>query len=223
MNRISWKDKVTNKEVLDKVGMQKPELLQLIQRRKLAYYGHIRRHCSIQKRVVEGKVEGKRGRGRKRQSWLANIQETSQLRLSGIKLMHSISENDTTEGQSGKGPAKFSSSLSSPLPSPFLRQTGLPGVVSNSSSSVKSEPPLVLGSNPLEWTVAQVAEFLETSDCGDGDLVNRLKTEEIDGQALLLLTLPNVQEYLGIKLGPAIKLCHLIERVKVAFFQQFAT
>ncbi|RUS91450.1 hypothetical protein EGW08_000774 [Elysia chlorotica] len=51
-------------------------------RRKLAYYGHIRRHCSIQKRVVEGKVEGKRGRGRKRQSWLANIQETSQLRLS---------------------------------------------------------------------------------------------------------------------------------------------
>ncbi|RUS73422.1 hypothetical protein EGW08_018810 [Elysia chlorotica] len=69
-------------EVLDKVGMQKSELLQLIQRRKLAYYGHIRRHCSIQKRVVEGKVEGKRGRGRKRQSWLANIQETSQLRLS---------------------------------------------------------------------------------------------------------------------------------------------
>ncbi|RUS72979.1 hypothetical protein EGW08_019262 [Elysia chlorotica] len=82
MNRISWKDKVTNKEVLDKVGMQKPELLQLVQRRKLAYYGHIRRHCGIQKRVVEGKVEGKRGRGRKRQSWLANIQETSQLRLS---------------------------------------------------------------------------------------------------------------------------------------------
>ncbi|RUS70632.1 hypothetical protein EGW08_021608 [Elysia chlorotica] len=68
--------------VLDKVGMQKPELLQLIQRRKLAYYGHIKRHCSIQKRVVEGKVEGKRGRGRKRQSWLANIQETSQIRLS---------------------------------------------------------------------------------------------------------------------------------------------
>ncbi|RUS84039.1 hypothetical protein EGW08_008217 [Elysia chlorotica] len=66
----------------EKNGMQKPELLQLIQRRKLAYYVHIRRHCSIQKRVVEGKVGGKLGRGRKRQSWLANIQETSQLRLS---------------------------------------------------------------------------------------------------------------------------------------------
>ncbi|RUS89328.1 hypothetical protein EGW08_002935 [Elysia chlorotica] len=79
---ITTDDKVTNKEVLDKVGMQKLELLQLIQKRKLAYYGHIRRHCSIQKRVVEGKVEGKRGRGRKRQSWLANIQETSKLRLS---------------------------------------------------------------------------------------------------------------------------------------------
>ena len=46
--------------------------------------------------------------------------------------------------------------------------------------------------------------------------------QEIDGQALLLLTLPTVQEYMELKLGPAIKLCHHIERVKVAFFEQYA-
>ncbi|XP_014676668.1 PREDICTED: scm-like with four MBT domains protein 2 [Priapulus caudatus] len=46
--------------------------------------------------------------------------------------------------------------------------------------------------------------------------------QEIDGQALLLLNLPTVQEHLELKLGPAVKLCHHIERVKVAFFAQFA-
>uniref|UniRef100_A0A8C7D189 Scm like with four mbt domains 1 n=1 Tax=Oncorhynchus kisutch TaxID=8019 RepID=A0A8C7D189_ONCKI len=45
---------------------------------------------------------------------------------------------------------------------------------------------------------------------------------EIDGQALLLLSLPTVQECMGLKLGPAIKLCHLIERIKLAFYQHFA-
>lgn len=47
--------------------------------------------------------------------------------------------------------------------------------------------------------------------------------QEIDGQALLLLNLPTVQECMDLKLGPAIKLCHHIERVKLAFYQQFAT
>uniref|UniRef100_A0A8C7VAQ9 SLED domain-containing protein n=1 Tax=Oncorhynchus mykiss TaxID=8022 RepID=A0A8C7VAQ9_ONCMY len=46
---------------------------------------------------------------------------------------------------------------------------------------------------------------------------------EIDGQALLLLSLPTVQECMGLKLGPAIKLCHLIERIKLAFYQHFAS
>lgn len=50
----------------------------------------------------------------------------------------------------------------------------------------------------------------------------RLCLQDIDGQALLLLTLPTVQECMDLKLGPAIKLCHQIERVKVAFYSQYA-
>lgn len=49
-----------------------------------------------------------------------------------------------------------------------------------------------------------------------------LPAQDIDGQALLLLTLPTVQECMDLKLGPAIKLCHQIERVKVAFYRQYA-
>lgn len=48
-----------------------------------------------------------------------------------------------------------------------------------------------------------------------------LIVQEIDGQALLLLTLPTVQEHLELKLGPAIKLCHEIERVKRAFYTRY--
>ncbi|KAK6993736.1 scm-like with four MBT domains protein 1 [Biomphalaria glabrata] len=88
--------------------------------------------------------------------------------------------------------------------------------------NIKSEQPLKLMKNPLEWSVSEVGEFLQTTDCADRELVARLRTEEIDGQALLLLTLPNVQEYMGIKLGPAIKLCHLIERIKLSFYETFA-
>ena len=42
--------------------------------------------------------------------------------------------------------------------------------------------------------------------------------EQIDGQAFMLLNLPTVQQFLRLKIGPAIQLCHIIERVKLGFF-----
>ncbi|GFR75233.1 endonuclease-reverse transcriptase [Elysia marginata] len=47
----------------------------------LAYYGRIRRHQSLQKSIMEGKINGKRQRGRKRKSWLGNIEETTTRRI----------------------------------------------------------------------------------------------------------------------------------------------
>ncbi|GFR61853.1 endonuclease-reverse transcriptase [Elysia marginata] len=79
--RISWKEKVTNKKVLESVGLQRPELLSTIQRRKMKYHGQLRRHDSIQKRTLEGRIDGRRGRGRRRQTWLGNIQERSQMKM----------------------------------------------------------------------------------------------------------------------------------------------
>ncbi|XP_019500075.1 PREDICTED: scm-like with four MBT domains protein 2 [Hipposideros armiger] len=79
---------------------------------------------------------------------------------------------------------------------------------------------LVLESNPLEWTVTDVVRFIKLTDCAP--LAKIFQEQDIDGQALLLLTLPTVQECMELKLGPAIKLCHQIERVKVAFYAQYA-
>uniref|UniRef100_A0A671VBQ3 Scm like with four mbt domains 1 n=1 Tax=Sparus aurata TaxID=8175 RepID=A0A671VBQ3_SPAAU len=88
---------------------------------------------------------------------------------------------------------------------------------------IKTEPPqkLCLDTSPLEWSVTDVVRFIRTTDCAP--LARIFLDQEIDGQALLLLNLPTVQECMDLKLGPAIKLCHHIERVKLAFYQQFAT
>ncbi|KAM6214923.1 scm-like with four MBT domains protein 2 [Rhynchocyon petersi] len=84
----------------------------------------------------------------------------------------------------------------------------------------EDEERLILESNPLEWTVTDVVRFIKLTDCAP--LAKIFQEQDIDGQALLLLTLPTVQECMELKLGPAIKLCHQIERVKVAFYAQYA-
>uniref|UniRef100_UPI0037E90302 scm-like with four MBT domains protein 2 isoform X3 n=1 Tax=Semicossyphus pulcher TaxID=241346 RepID=UPI0037E90302 len=84
----------------------------------------------------------------------------------------------------------------------------------------EEEGQLVLDRNPLEWSVDEVVQFINSTDCAS--LASIFQEQDIDGQALLLLTLPTVQECMDLKLGPAIKLCHQIERVKVAFYRQYA-
>ena len=73
ISRTSWTNKVTNQHVLQKINIKSTELVQMIRTRKAKFYGHVRRHESLQRVILEGKVEGKRGRGRKRKSWTDNI------------------------------------------------------------------------------------------------------------------------------------------------------
>ncbi|XP_060607615.1 scm-like with four MBT domains protein 1 [Ruditapes philippinarum] len=92
---------------------------------------------------------------------------------------------------------------------------------------VKNERPLVpregsmkLESNPLNWSVNEVVQFLKTTDCSH--LARIIKEQEVDGQAFLLMNLSAIQEHLELKLGPAVKLCHQIERLKLAFYENYA-
>ena len=78
MGRISWKEMKTNNEVCN-IMQTKPDLLAKIKTRKLNYFGHIQRHNNVCKMIMEGKVEGKRARGRQRTTWIDNIRDwTSQ-------------------------------------------------------------------------------------------------------------------------------------------------
>ena len=42
------------------------ELVETVKTRKMRYFGHIRRHNTMLKTVMEGKIEGKRPQGRAR-------------------------------------------------------------------------------------------------------------------------------------------------------------
>ena len=73
--RIPWVEKVTNEEVLTRIGVRTPMLLQIVKKLKLKYFGHIKRHESLEKHILEAKSEGKRGRGRPTRRWEQDIEE----------------------------------------------------------------------------------------------------------------------------------------------------
>src|SRR6218665_4067920 len=66
MERNSWTEHRTNEEVLKK-GEEKRSLINIIRTRQKNWIGHIFRGNSLQREIMEGKMEGKRGRGRPRQ------------------------------------------------------------------------------------------------------------------------------------------------------------
>ena len=74
IGQVKWKDHVTNVEVLRRLGTER-QLLNDIQKRKLRYYGHIKRKNNILTTIVEGRLEDRRPRGRPRNSWFGDIKE----------------------------------------------------------------------------------------------------------------------------------------------------
>ncbi|EPQ18653.1 Sex comb on midleg-like protein 4 [Myotis brandtii] len=73
--------------------------------------------------------------------------------------------------------------------------------------------------NPSTWTVEDVVRFVKDADPQAlGPHVELFRKHEIDGNALLLLKSDMIMKYLGLKLGPALKLCYHIDKLKQAKF-----
>ena len=70
--KIKWIDKITNEEVLRRMGGER-EIWNCIKRRRVELVGHILRHDSIVRTVIEGYIEGKRNRGRPRLEYMEQI------------------------------------------------------------------------------------------------------------------------------------------------------
>ena len=68
----SWTERMSNERVMRLVGVRR-ELIQLIQKQKLQDFGHLMRHDSLQRDLLEGMMEGKKGRGRPRAHWSRNV------------------------------------------------------------------------------------------------------------------------------------------------------
>jgi len=74
MEKIGWTDRVTNEEVLGIVGETR-SLMTTIRRRQNKWMGHILRHDGMIVEVLEGRMEGKRGRGRQRIGLIDRMKE----------------------------------------------------------------------------------------------------------------------------------------------------
>ena len=80
--RSSYLEHKTNDWVRRKinflVGPQEP-LLATVKRRKLAWFGHVTRHVSLSKTILQGTLEGGRRRSRQRKCWMDNVKEWTSL------------------------------------------------------------------------------------------------------------------------------------------------
>lgn len=77
-----------------------------------------------------------------------------------------------------------------------------------------------ISSNPVNWTTTDVCKYL-TDNKFETNLLYLIQEHELDGQSFLMLNLPTIQNYMNLKLGPAIKLSHLVEKLKMIYFQQY--
>ena len=79
---ISYKDHVTKEEVRAKfqqaIGPHE-DLLTIVKRHKLQWYGHVSRSLCLANTTLQGTVKGERRQGRQRKRWEDNIRELTGL------------------------------------------------------------------------------------------------------------------------------------------------
>ncbi|KAL5960649.1 Sex comb on midleg-like protein 2 [Taenia solium] len=95
---------------------------------------------------------------------------------------------------------------------PFLGRTQMP------SQSTVSPASMDLGPCPLpnvtEWSTDDVYNYLISKDPSLLEIANTFKEQEIDGSALLLLDIETMRSLLSMKLGPALKIDDIVNRLK---------
>ena len=74
MLRIPWTAR-RNKDILRELNIKPNWLLNTIKSRKLTYFGHLERHDTLEKHILEAKLQGKRRKGRPAQKWTDDIKE----------------------------------------------------------------------------------------------------------------------------------------------------
>ncbi|XP_037280784.1 polycomb protein Scm [Rhipicephalus microplus] len=81
-----------------------------------------------------------------------------------------------------------------------------------SPPAIKPGPPP--SSPPSEWSIEDVIRYISNLDAALATHSDLFRRHEIDGRALLLLNSDMMMKYMGLKLGPALKICNIIDKIK---------
>lgn len=81
-----------------------------------------------------------------------------------------------------------------------------------SSTTVETRPHR--SNDPCEWSIEEVVQHICEMDPALAPHTELFRKQEIDGKALLLLNSDMMMKYMGLKLGPVLKLCNLIDKLR---------
>ena len=74
MLRVPWTARMSNERVLERAGVGR-QLLGVVRTRQLRFLGHVLRGNELEKEVLLGRIEGRRGRGRPRMRYTTSLLE----------------------------------------------------------------------------------------------------------------------------------------------------
>ena len=83
---ISWIDRVSNVQVLERVNTVR-ELLRKVRERQLQFLGHVMRGGKLENLCLTGRIEGRRARGRQRETYLDGLKRVTGEEFSGVELL----------------------------------------------------------------------------------------------------------------------------------------
>ncbi|CAH1799310.1 unnamed protein product [Owenia fusiformis] len=160
----------------------------------------------------------------------AKVRRTSAVDDSDIPKKRKLSQSDHPDKkpykqrhQSGDSPQGLLTTIKIPAHSQFSSMTKLKpktpvkSTAFTAEASSTTEPKhsnLSVQTDPSDWTIDDVIKHICDVDPALGNHTELFRKHEIDGKALLLLNSDMMMKYMGLKLGPALKLCHIIDKVK---------
>ena len=91
--------------------------------------------------------------------------------------------------------------------------TAMDGVQVEPSPPVLKPEDIIIPKDPTSWNIEHVIRYIGDLDPTLLPHVECFRSQEIDGNALLLLTMEMMMKYMGMKLGPALKICNIINKL----------
>ncbi|NXB61452.1 PHC1 protein, partial [Struthidea cinerea] len=184
-----------------------------LQRKKMkelqeANYARVRRRGPRRSssEIARTKIQGKRHRVRTQTCRGTSVQNLSLL----------AGQEDSSRGSDN---SSYDEALSPTSPGPLsVRASHGERDLANSNMAPPTPDlhginPVFLSSNPSRWSVEEVYEFIASLQ-GCQEIAEEFRSQEIDGQALLLLKEEHLMSAMNIKLGPALKICAKINVLK---------